>query len=207
MLTEGAGETKVTSLEPEEMGRIEFEVGEIMGSVAPRVWDGRSLPVPIDQIAREVYGLKVRQVNHDQMREVVGDLAAEGTISGLLLTEIGEIWVNDWEAQHPEWGPQRKRFTVGHELGHFVMHQQDRPAIYCRASEAGESLEVEPTPRPVPEVEANTFSAALLMPAALIRPEMTGDRVDANTLARLMNRFGASDKAMRRRLETLQAIV
>jgi len=202
----GAGEIKITSLDPEEMTRIEYEVDEILQTVPSRVWDGRSLPVPIHQIAREVYGLKVRHVGHDQMKEVIGPAAGDGTISGLLLTEIGEIWINEWEAQHPEWGPARKRFTIGHELGHFVMHQTGRPTIYCRASEAGESLETEPTPRTVPEVEANTFSAALLMPASLVRPQMKDGKVDAAHFAHLMKIFGASDKAMRRRVEALQTI-
>ena len=200
-------EPRLTSLDPEGMERIECEVGEILGTVPSAVWDGRSLPVPVTQIAREVYGLKVRHVPHDQMREVIGESCDDGTISGLLLTEIGEIWVNDWEAQHPDWGAQRMRFTVGHELGHFVMHQKERrPAIYCRASDAAEGLETEPIPRPVPEVEANTFSAALLMPGDLVRADLRDGAAGPDELARLMDRFGASDKAMRRRVETLQAI-
>ncbi|HRV60515.1 MAG: ImmA/IrrE family metallo-endopeptidase [Solirubrobacterales bacterium] len=197
---------KVASLEPGEIDRIECEVGEIMAAVPPRVWDGESLPVPIDSIAREVYGLKVREVSHDQMREIVGDQATEGTMSGLLLTGIGEIWVNDWEARQPEWGSQRKRFTIGHELGHFAMHQSGPPAIYCRASDSSESAEDAPTPHPVPELEANTFSAAFLMPASLVRPEIGPEGVDGDQLKTLMLRFDSSAKAMRRRVETLRLI-
>ncbi|MBN8870252.1 MAG: ImmA/IrrE family metallo-endopeptidase [Solirubrobacterales bacterium] len=197
---------KAASLEAGEIDRIESEVGEIMAAVPAKVWDGRSLPVPIDSIAREVYGLKVRQVSHDQMREVVGELAVDGIMSGLLLTGIGEIWVNEWEASQPEWGPQRERFTIGHELGHFAMHQTGRPAIYCRAADAVEPDADGPSAHPVPELEANTFSAAFLMPASLVRPELGPDGVDGDRLKLLMQRFDSSAKAMRRRVETLRLI-
>jgi len=195
---------KITSLAPDEAALIESDVAEIAASIPAHVWDGRSLPVPVEEIAREVYGLRVCQVSHDQMREVVGDACDEGTLSGLLLTGIGEIWINQEEAAHPEWGSRRKRFTIGHELGHFVMHQVGRRPIFCRDS--GENNGFEPTPRTVPEVEANTFSAALLMPAPLVRAELRQDRSDQENLEILMRLFEASDKAMRRRVSALQAI-
>ena len=197
---------KVTSLEPEDASQIEEAVGEILEMIPPRVWNGRSLPIPVEEIAREVYGLRVCRVSHDQMKEVVGDRITDGTLSGLLLTGIGEIWINEEEAAHPEWGPQRKRFTVGHELGHFVLHQRGPAAIFCRSDDAGEGLGTEPTPRAIPEVEANTFSAALMMPATFVRAEMRDGQSDEESIAALMARFQASDKATRRRVETLRVI-
>ncbi len=198
---------KITSLEPEDAAEIEHGVGEILAAVPGHVWDGRSLPVPIKEIAREVYGLRTCVVSHDRMREVVGEGLCDGTVSGLLLTAIGEIWINEDELKDPQWGAQRGRFTAGHELGHFVMHQKSRPTIYCRGSEAGESLDTEPTPRIVPEVEANTFSAALLIPAPLIRQELrVQGQSDEESIGILMERFGASHKAMSRRVKTLREI-
>ena len=195
---------KITSLDPEDAALIESDVAEIAASIPAHVWNGRSLPVPVEEIAREVYGLRVCHVSHDQMKEVVGDDSVEGTLSGLLLTGIGEIWVNQEEAAHPEWGTRRKRFTIGHELGHFVMHQVGRKPIFCRDAEVNNGSE--PTPRTVPEVEANTFSAALLMPASMVRAELREDRTDRENLAVLMELFEASDKAMRRRVAALNAI-
>ena len=190
-----------------DAAQIEESVGVILDSIPCLVWDGRSLPVPIEEIAREVYGLRICVVGHDRMREVVGEGLCDGTVSGLLLTGIGEIWINEDELKDPQWGAQRGRFTAGHELGHFVMHQKARPAIYCRSSEAGESLDTEPTPRVVPEVEANTFSAALLIPAALIRAELdVRGQSDEESIRILMARFGASQKAMSRRVRTLREI-
>lgn len=42
-------------------------------------------------------------------------LAHGQSLSGLLLPVRGEIWVNAEEAR--QW-PPRRRFTIGHELGH-----------------------------------------------------------------------------------------
>ncbi|MCB0830017.1 MAG: ImmA/IrrE family metallo-endopeptidase [Solirubrobacterales bacterium] len=201
-----SNKSNVVQLDPEEIDRIETEVGEIMAAVPARIWDGRSLPVPIDLIASEVYGLKIREVSQDQMKEATGEVSIEGTISGLLLTSIGEIWVYDWEAMHEVWGATRRRFTIGHELGHFVMHQTGKPAIYCRVSEADEGQEGVHTTYPIPEAEANSFSAALLMPADLVRAEIGSGKVDENRLLSLRELFEASDKAMRRRVRAVQAI-
>lgn len=197
--------TRVTSLGPEEAAQIEAEVREIRSSIPKWVWDGRSLPVPVDAIVREVYGLRVCHVPQDQIKEVLGEGTAEGWVSGLLLAGVGQIWVTEDEVNNPDWGAQRARFTTGHELGHFVMHQEAPTSIYCRKSGVEESFKLEPIPRPVPEVEANTFAASLLMPADLLRAEL-GPEVDEDTVLRLTRRFRVSDKAMRRRIETLQAI-
>lgn len=205
--TDGTGPVKVTSLEPEDASRIEDAVDAVLASVPARVWDGRSLPVPVNEIAREVYGLRVCVVSHEQMKEVLAGEDEGGTISGLLLTGSGEIWINREEFDDPRWGAQRGRFTTGHELGHFVIHRQRGPMIFCRSSEAGESLETAPTPRIRPEVEANTFSAALLMPSALIRKELSVvGRDEEDSLEVLKQRFNCSRKAIVRRVKALQSI-
>ncbi len=40
-------------------------------------------------------------------------------ISGLLFPRRREIWVDEREAAR---APARRRFTIGHELGHWVLH-------------------------------------------------------------------------------------
>ena len=70
-----SNKSNVVQLDPEEIDRIETEVGEIMAAVPARIWDGRSLPVPIDLIASEVYGLKIREVSQDQMKEATGEVS------------------------------------------------------------------------------------------------------------------------------------
>jgi Zn-dependent peptidase ImmA (M78 family) len=117
-------------------------------------------------------------------------LAPGQSLSGLLLVERAEIWVNAGEAR--EW-PGRRRFTIGHELGHWVLHRRGYSSLFCRHSVVtGE----ERPELPLLEEEANAFAAALLMPAALLREAYARDR----DFQRLCRRFGASGAAMGRRL-------
>lgn len=166
------------------------------------VWDGESLPVPVERIVEDAFGLKIRLT--DEMHRAPGlDSEVDRDVSGLLLTGLGEIWVNRAEAE--QW-QGRARFTVGHELGHFVLHR-DRleRTIFCRTVEtpedraevAGTSGSVDPPPSDESELEADAFAAALLMPQHLLGPayrECDGD------LTVLMGEFGTSEKAMRYRV-------
>lgn len=201
-----------TCLEPDEAALVEAQVREILDSVPGRVWDGSEPPVPVDVIAREVYGLRVLMKSGDEMREAAGRPVDDPVeVSGLLLTSIGEIWVNSWEAEQ-SWGNPRTRFTIGHELGHFVMHQSDRSGIYCRANteeeDQGDEPALDPVPRSIPEVEANTFSAALLMPFEKLRATLAeaGSDDEDQLVARVQQRFVVSRKASVRRIEALRQL-
>jgi len=199
----------VTTLEPAELARIEEEVQEIRDCVPAWVWDGRSLPVPIDLIAREIYNLRVRVVSEEAMREAIGeDPDGHYGLSGLLICADGEIWVSKGELDY-DWGSRRHRFTVGHELGHFVMHQSREPRIFCREiengeSETGEVDQNDPVPRPVPEAEANTFSAAMLMPIDQVRKRLSSNPADP--VKDLQDYFGVNRKPALRRVETARIL-
>jgi Zn-dependent peptidase ImmA (M78 family) len=80
-----------------------------------------------------------------------------------------EIWVNAAEAR--EW-PPRGRFTIGHELGHWLMHRTGQESLFCREATVAPEETPDPAttrpPLPITEEEANAF-AAVLMPVHLIR--------------------------------------
>lgn len=176
---------------------IEDQVQQILDSVPGHVWDGKTLPVPVGDIVDSVYGLRIRLV--EDMSTAPGCPDFEGTLSGLLLTGAGEIWVNAEEAR--QWDG-RRRFTIGHELGHFVMHQVTRPQVYCRKAEIdeGEGARTAKPVKPLPEAEADAFSAALLMPAELVidRHRKIGPQIEP-----LCSAFNCSQKAMTHRLASL----
>lgn len=179
------------------MEAIERRAREVLESVPSWIWDGGSLPVPVEDVADSVFGLLVREV--DDMGSAPGapELGPGQSLSGLLLPAAGEIWVSASEAR--EW-PPRRRFTVGHELGHWILHRESREeAVFCRAP-AIDPDQGEPRPeRPLPEAEADAFAAALLMPAELLRAEYERDR----DFDRLCTAFGSSRAAMGKRLHAV----
>jgi IrrE N-terminal-like domain len=171
---------------------------ELLAEIPDWIWDGSSLPVPVEDIADSHFGLLIRDV--EDLTEAPGcpPLAGGEAISGLLLPSRGEIWVNAEEARR--W-PPRRRFTIGHELGHWVLHQDRQTSLFCRHGsigdpEAGDVHGGRPALDLIEE-QANWFAASVLMPADLIRLhyERTGGDFD-----RLCSIFRCSGAAMGRRL-------
>lgn len=90
--------------------------------------------------------------------------------------------------------PHRQRFTLAHELGHYVL---DHNPVFTEA----ESHEVV-DPKQINEREANYFAAVLLMPKEWLREDWRMLR-DASRIADLYN---VSAEAMWIRLEELSLI-
>lgn len=90
--------------------------------------------------------------------------------------------------------PVRQRFSVAHELGHFVLHHADHHFIDYAGGLEGE----------VPgydwehERAANQFAAELLMPEAMVRKDAR-----TTSLARLARRYDVSQEALGFRLANL----
>ena len=181
------------------MEQIERAAEALLAEVPGWIWDGQSLPVPLDDIADSHFGLLVREA--DDLSAALGApaLATGQSLSGLLLPELGEVWVNAEEARS---SPARRRFTIAHELGHWCMHRDRHDPVYCRSTivEAAEAKEPDDRP-PLPprEQEANVFAAALLMPAALVRAHYA----PGCDFWWLCETFGASGAAMGRRLHAV----
>jgi len=181
------------------MREIEERAETVLAAVSDWIWDGSSLPVPVEDIADTCFGLLVREAEDLRAAPGAADLAADQALSGLLLHGRREIWVNAAEAR--EW-PARRRFTIGHELGHWCLHRASEEAVYCRpasivAEEPSSATTPDPLPIPPAEEQANAFSAALLMPARLVRAHYGRTGGDFAALCEL---FGSSGAAMGRRL-------
>lgn len=137
-------------------------------------WDG-SLPIDPARIAK-CYDI-----------DIIRDQSlAGGTNSGrCVITDEGSkiIIVNPYDSL------TRQRFTVAHELGHALLHNEG----------VHERSDVRLTSYRKHEVEANKFAAALLMPS-----DHVSVAVDlGKNLEELAELFGVSQTAMRIRLETL----
>jgi Zn-dependent peptidase ImmA (M78 family) len=153
----------------------------------------RTAPIPVEKIAVQL-GLVVE-------RAVLGD-----DVSGLLVVQDGRgvIGINTTQS------PTRQRFTVAHELGHFVLHPTAMPVFIDKsflkpyfsafrnfASSTGEDIL---------EREANSFAASLLMPEKLVHQAITElqvDLADDDEVEALAKWFRVSRQAMSFRLANL----
>jgi hypothetical protein len=105
-------------------------------------------------------GELAKEVSHnffpdDPIAAVMGD-DLDGFDGALVPAESGKKWGILFDRNAT---PKRRRFTIGHELGHYLLHRKKYPkGIHCdEAAVDGRNGELI-------EQEANTFSATLLMP-------------------------------------------
>ena len=97
--------------------------------------------------------------------------------------------------------PQRRRFSISHELGHFLIPSH-RPRHGHRFSCSNADLHMSDTgaadhARRM-EAEANRFAAELLMPARQIRSNLKSRQPDLAEIVRLAGEFNVSKAAMAR---------
>lgn len=153
-----------------------------------RTYNIQQPPVAVEAIA-EAEGIRV----------IYEEL--EDRISGLLVQK-GDAAVIGINALHH---PNRQRFTIAHELGHYHLHSPG-PTVYVDGAMVhfrGEDLHAPATPT---EIEANTFAATLLMPDEFLRRDLQGRAIDAMDEAafrRLAQRYKVSQQALTIRLMEL----
>lgn len=141
------------------------------------------MPVPVEKIAAEV-GL-------GPIYEMLPD-----SISGAIRRRVDgayEIVVN---FTHPT---QRQRFTIAHELGHYIYHRDllGRGTGDTLAFRAEGSSYPNPYIGPREEREANTVAANILMPNHLVKQLKAEGVTDPAEMAK---RLGVSTAAMRIKL-------
>ena len=149
-----------------------------------------TVPIPVEQVAAYL-GIKV-------------DLAELGEdCSGLLVRSEGRAVIGVNQDHHPN----RRRFSIAHEIAHFVLHKGDtyidkRYLVNFRDRESGSGTKWE-------EMAANAFAAALLMPAKQVRDafkQQPFDLTEDGVLEMLAKKFKVSTQAMTYRLMKLQMI-
>lgn len=86
----------------------------------------------------------------------------------------------------------RRRFTVAHELAHFLLHRTSIGSVF-----SDDNLYRSGLPNQL-EIEANRYAANLLMPVPLLRKHVEASGLDTAKLAEV---FEVSEAAMRIRLD------
>lgn len=160
----------------------------------------RSAPVDLEQIAEHLKAKIHYQTLEDQ-------------VSGVLIVRGGERHILINSAHHPN----RQRFTIGHEIGHLMLHDEKgdqlfvdtQLRVYQRVGEPTSAAYSQPSSGTTPqqEREANMFAAALLMPAPMVRYAALGrDLWDEADVAALSAMFAVSEQAMSIRLQQLKVL-
>src|SRR3954468_10495898 len=136
----------------------------VAGTSTPSAATSSRFPVPVESVAEDLLGLAVERVPLTDC-------------SGMLLPLERVIVVNGAEAE------TRRRFTIAHELGHWICQCLEGIAepVMCRDNDLSTAT------NRAREREANVFAAELLMPEDAVR-------------AGHGNAFGVSDLAYRWRL-------
>lgn len=126
------------------------------------------------------------------MKDLVGWVESAGCI--VIHCDFAALSVDGVTVSSPDMPPciflnrnqpaDRQRYSLGHELGHIVMHR---------------------IPSPTMEDEANAFASALLMPAKDIRPYLSG-RLTIEKLAELKLVWRVSMQALLYRAKTIGVI-
>lgn len=150
-----------------------------------------SAPVNVEKIAHAMH-LDVRK---DRV---------EGDISGFLFRDHEKssaiIGVN---SNHHS---NRQRFTIAHELGHFLLHTGDKVhvdrgfEVRLRSDESSKGTDID-------EKEANLFAAELLMPKSFVQRDLdeigSVDLTDEDVIKKLADKYQVSPHAFAFRLSYL----
>jgi Zn-dependent peptidase ImmA (M78 family) len=157
-----------------------------------------SAPVPVDAIAENLGATIIYEPNDDDL-------------SGFLLRDKSRI-VMGVNSTH---SLVRQRFTIGHEIGHLLLHSQE--SFHIDKSYEGfnrrtvkdkfERNKDSATGADRIEREANQFAAQLLMPAEFIQKDMLKlgriDLLHDDKLGKLADDYGVSLQALMYRLNNL----
>jgi Zn-dependent peptidase ImmA (M78 family) len=133
---------------------------------------------------------------------VVRPMKGKDRVSGLLVLKDGKatIGYNEEDAE------VRQRFTIAHEIGHYVMHKDSIKLFIDEGYRVAYRDDRSSTGEIRREREANAFAAALLMPRNLVTDKVESLRFDLGddeALRELASDFGVSTQAMAYRLSNL----
>lgn len=140
------------------------------------------LPVPIEELARLAGISKIEAITSDGF---------EGALISNSEKSEGAIFFN---ANRPL---PRRRFTIGHELGHFLLPWHRQTSFNCTSNDISSRANADW------EIQANQFSAELLMPRQLVKKRLVANKdPELGHITALTEEFETSfEMACRRMME------
>lgn len=157
-------------------------------------WQG----VDLVSLSKEL-GIKQITINSNLNADVLGGITKADGHYYIVINNVQE--------------EKRKRFTIAHELGHFILHQEildKKETILDKVGESNATVLLRQTDAEgtsitnKEEIEANKMAADILMPFDKIREVMTskgGDNNNRPDVSYLADYFNVSLTAMAYRLE------
>jgi Zn-dependent peptidase ImmA (M78 family) len=126
----------------------------------------------------------------------------EGDLSGFLYRDKQQAVIGVNTHHHPV----RQNFTISHELGHYLLHDQEQLHVdheFCvrlRSDVSSQGTDLA-------EREANFFAASLLMPRKFLEADLAKkdfvDLLDDEFLHGVSRKYGVSTQALVNRLKNL----
>lgn len=171
-----------------KISRLDLDrVGSPRG-LATRIHEIEDLPiaVPIEELCRALDIASIQEVD---------TFAFEAALVTDAMRSSGAILVNRTSR------PLRRRFSIAHELGHFLIESHQQTAGHPMECALGDLHSLDPRSkdrRRRIEGEANTFAAHLLMPHKRIREAVGRSGVSLETLVAMARDFEVSKEAMAR---------
>lgn len=93
---------------------------------------------------------------------------------------------------HPDASKERRRFTIAHELGHFVLHRSKKLTFKCDKESVHLGLDASANL----EREADDFASNLLMPGDILRDLLADRNINLHLLSEVAQTFGVSFEAL-----------
>ena len=141
-------------------------------------------PVPVEDLALEYTQQKFRDA---PIAKVRGE-ALDGFEGMLAAHPKRDRWMILYNSAVSSEG--RKRFTVAHEFGHYLLHRHQQEEFACGAGDIETSGEGKGS-RDI-EKEADDFATTLLMPLDDFRRQVGGQTVSFDLLGHCADRYGVS---------------
>lgn len=150
------------------------------------------IPVPIERLCQQLDIVEIKP------------LTTEGFEGGLLTQRLktnGIILIKEEQRKRAGYS-KRQRFTIAHELGHFLIPSHVPSAdgsFLCSTTDLLRQPKKEQSRRAKMEVEANKFASLILMPPPHLRKLLNAKRYpDLKTIGELHQHFDVSKDAAAR---------
>lgn len=154
---------------------------------------GAKTPAELRSIAKD-RGIPTDPLDVEKLADSLGIRVRRITLSSEFsgyLKKVGPVWEIGVNIFHH---PRRQKFTIAHELAHFIMHARDQVEFEDRA------LFKRQDSNPM-EWEANRFAGELLMPESEFRKFA---KSQSNKVEDIALHFGVSALAVRVRAKELK---